>query len=334
LRRVVPLTLGVGVVLFMTNADVIYVQAVFSKGETPLYAPAAMIGLALVTFTTPLAAVMFPKIVQSAARTEKTDAMRHALVTTALLSGGAALACTIFPQLPLRIIYFRNATFWISAPLVPWFAWCLLPLILANVLINNLLARQRFQIVPWLLAVAIGYGAVLGALKDRVVLFSAQDVVDPVALARRVETHADPVSRYIWDQLAPDQRQELKSINSNTPSNKLALTDVLNRVLKGPSIYDPQRFGNTPVPEEIDKLIQSHPEGKELLRLNRLLLHEAFPSELVPAIPKLFGGFKMVLGTLGTFSALLLVVAMWFTFAGRNLRAVGEPESSRRAVAP
>ena len=61
LRRVVPLTLGVGVVLFMCNFDVVYVQTIFAKEESKFYVPAAMIGLALVTFTTPLASVMFPK---------------------------------------------------------------------------------------------------------------------------------------------------------------------------------------------------------------------------------------------------------------------------------
>ena len=172
LRRVTPLTFGVGVILFMCNADVIYVQMTFSKAESPFYTPAAMIGLAMVTFTTPLASVMFPKIVRSAARTEKTDALRHALMATGLMGAAAALACTLFPELPLRIIYFRNATYWEAAPLVPWFAWCLLPLILANVLISNLLARDRFRVVPWAVLVAIGYGVALAVLRDRVSSYS------------------------------------------------------------------------------------------------------------------------------------------------------------------
>lgn len=168
LNRLVPLTLGVGVVLFMANVDVIFVQSVFSKGESPFYTPGAMIGLAMVSFTTPLAAVMFPKVVRSAALTEKTDALQHAVTATAILGAAAALACTVLPWLPLRIIYFRNPTYWASAPLVPWFAWALLPLILANVLISNLLARDRFSIVPWTVLVAIGYACALGLLRSRI----------------------------------------------------------------------------------------------------------------------------------------------------------------------
>ena len=165
LRRVVPLTLGIGVVQFMSNADVVYVQSLFTAQQTPLYMPAAMIGLALVTFTGPLTSVMFPKVVRSVALTRDTRALRQALGATALLGVAAALACTLLPKLPLRIIYFSKPNYWEAAPLVPWFAWCLLPLVLSNVLVSNLLARERFAVVPWLLLPAAGYGAALALLK-------------------------------------------------------------------------------------------------------------------------------------------------------------------------
>jgi O-antigen/teichoic acid export membrane protein len=152
----------------MTTADVVYVQTVCAKDQTPFYTPAAMVGLALVTFTTPLASVMFPKVVESAALTQQSDALRHALVATALLGGLAAVACSLLPELPLRIIFFRNSLYWRSAPLVPWIAWCLLPLVLANVLISNLLARDRFKVVPWLLVVGAAYAITLILLRAQV----------------------------------------------------------------------------------------------------------------------------------------------------------------------
>jgi O-antigen/teichoic acid export membrane protein len=165
LRRVVPLTLGIGVLQFMSNADVVFVQSVFPARQTPLYMPAAMIGLALVTFTGPLTSVMFPKVVRSVALTTDTRALRQALGATALLAVAAALACTLMPKLPLRIIYFSKPTYWDAWPLVPWFAWSLVPLVLSNVLVSNLLARERFGVVPWLILPAAGYGAALALLK-------------------------------------------------------------------------------------------------------------------------------------------------------------------------
>ena len=159
LRRVVPLTLGIGATTLMMTADMILVRSVFNEDQTGFYSAAGVLGRALAYFTGPMAAVMFPKIVQSAARAERTDVLAQALGATALLGGAGALFCTVFPAVPLRIMY--DQSFLVIKPLVPWFAWCVLPLTLSNVLINNLLARSRFGVVPWLLVLALSYGAVL-----------------------------------------------------------------------------------------------------------------------------------------------------------------------------
>jgi len=160
LRRVVPLTLGLGVGTFMLGADMIFVQRFFSKEQTEFYAAAGMIGRALVYFTTPVATVMFPKLARSKATGEKSHALELALAVTALAGAAAALGCTIFPSLPLRLVYDKSFLD-VSTPLVPWFAWCMLPLTLATVLLNSLMARSQFKAVPWLVAVAVGYGLTL-----------------------------------------------------------------------------------------------------------------------------------------------------------------------------
>ena len=167
LKRVIPLTLGTGTILFMSYGDTIYVRTVFDADQSAYYFAASIIGFALAQFTVPLTAVMFPKIVHSVARSEKTDVMRLTLGATAILGGAAALVCTVLPKLPLWIIYFRNAQLiGPAAPLVPWFAWGMLVLALANVLVGNLLARERFAVVPWLVLVALAYGATLWGLKS------------------------------------------------------------------------------------------------------------------------------------------------------------------------
>jgi len=159
LSRVVPLSLGLGTLTFMMSADMIFVQRYFATG-TKYYAAAGMIGRALVFFTQPLAAVMFPKLVRSAARSEKSDALAHALFATLLAGGAAALGCTLLPSLPLRVVYDKSYLD-IATPLVPWFAWGMLPLTLSMVLANALLAHSRFAVVPWLVAIATGYGGAL-----------------------------------------------------------------------------------------------------------------------------------------------------------------------------
>jgi O-antigen/teichoic acid export membrane protein len=161
LRRVVPLTLGMGVGIFMLSADMVFVQRFFAKEETGFYAAAGMIGRALVYFTAPVAAVMFPKLARSAATGEKTNALFLAVGFTALAGASAAVVCTFFPELPLRIVRYDVSYLEVSAPLVPWFGWCMLPLTLAMVLLNNLMAKSQFRAVPWLVAVAVGYGLTL-----------------------------------------------------------------------------------------------------------------------------------------------------------------------------
>ena len=161
LRRVVPLTLGLGVATFMLSADMIFVQKYFPAKQTGFYAAAGMIGRALIFFTQPLTLVMFPKIAHSAARSQKTDVLMLTLGATALAGAVAAIACTIVPWLPLRAAMYDKTFLEISTPLVPWFAWSMLPLTLSNVLISSLMARSRFAAVPWLVLVALGYGVAL-----------------------------------------------------------------------------------------------------------------------------------------------------------------------------
>jgi len=179
-RKVIPLTLGTAALLFMSNADVLFVQNAI-RNETALYSAGAMIGFALAQFTLPLATVMFPKIVHSAARSERTDALAMTLKSTAVLGGLAALACTFLPELPLRILYFRNPSYFVTAaPLVPWFAWGILILSMAYVLVTHLLAREKYAIVPWLVLIALAYGTTLYGVRESLVH------MEPLAAFRRV----------------------------------------------------------------------------------------------------------------------------------------------------
>jgi O-antigen/teichoic acid export membrane protein len=157
-KRVLPLTLGLGAPTFMFTQDMLVVQKYFTD-DTNAYSAARVIGRALVFLTVPMTAVMFPKIVHSISRAESTSVGRQALLASAAIGGLAALGCTIFPELPLRVL--SPPAYWKLAWLVPWFAWCMLPLALAYILVNGLLARECYRVVPWLVLVAVGYGLAL-----------------------------------------------------------------------------------------------------------------------------------------------------------------------------
>lgn len=160
LLRVLPLTLGLGASTFMFSFDMIVVQRFLT--ESGIYGAAGMIGRALMFLVAPMTVVMFPKIVQAAAKAEKTDVLAQAIGATALLGCGAALFCTFFGDIPLRIV--QGEKYLAAIPLIPWFTWCILPLTVSSVLVNNLIARQRYEMVPWLVAVAAAYCCTLWCL--------------------------------------------------------------------------------------------------------------------------------------------------------------------------
>lgn len=174
LARVVPLTFGLGSVLFITATDALFVQSTFSAETRQLYMGANLTGFAVMQFVSPIAMVMFPRVVRSVAKSETTDAMRLTILLTAGVGIMAALVCTVMPTLPLRIIYASSPKMLGAAPLVPWFAWALLPLTLSNVLLTNLLAHERYRVVPFAVATAVAYIATLFALGDRLLQLPEQ----------------------------------------------------------------------------------------------------------------------------------------------------------------
>jgi O-antigen/teichoic acid export membrane protein len=160
--RVIPLTLAVGAGNFMLSADMVFTQKYFPGDKTGYYAAAGMIGRALVFLTQPLVMVMFPKLARASATGEKSNVLALTIGTTVCFCGCAALAATILPWLPMRVMY--PPAYLVAASLVPWFAWCMLPLTLSQVMINSLMARARFLAVPFLVVIAVGYGFALSVV--------------------------------------------------------------------------------------------------------------------------------------------------------------------------
>lgn len=176
LGEAVPLTLGLGTVLVMSSIDMLFVQALFSgTGQTALYGGAMLTGFAIIQFVAPVALVMFARVARSVARSEHSNSLGLTLAATAFFGLTAAAGCTLFPQLPLRVMYAGNPDMWKAAPLVPWFAWALLPWTLANVLVQNILARGQFKAVPWIVLVPALYAAALGAQASRLLVMAPFD---------------------------------------------------------------------------------------------------------------------------------------------------------------
>ena len=175
LGHIVPLTLGLGASQFIFSVDVIFVRAIFGEHHTGFYVGSGMIGRGLVMFTAPLIVVMFPKIVHNLSHGKKTNVLGYTVAATTILCSLAAAGCTVVSSFLQRIAaspeivkrYLSPALFekvagktealQVVAELIPWFVWCMLPLALANVLLNNLMAQKKFRVVPYLLIVIAAY---------------------------------------------------------------------------------------------------------------------------------------------------------------------------------
>jgi O-antigen/teichoic acid export membrane protein len=163
LRRGAPLTLAIGAFTCMSSMgiDRVFTKSLFlDPVPVKLYYNAMLVGFAIIQFIAPITAVMFPTIVRNLALSKKTDALLLTLAGTGIFGVLAALGCTLFPRLPLAVLHFNLQ----AAPLVPWFAWAVLPVTLANVLIQNLMARSRYVAANWLILVPVLYGLTLLAI--------------------------------------------------------------------------------------------------------------------------------------------------------------------------
>jgi O-antigen/teichoic acid export membrane protein len=143
----------------LLTADFLFIKNRFPDGSTAAYAAASTLTLALVAFTGPIAQVMFPKIVRAARLSEKSNALTLTLIATAAVAGSGALALSVLAPIAIRFGF--SPRFVAIAPLLPWYAWCMVPLTLSNVLLGHLLAIGRYRAIGWLALIAGGYLATL-----------------------------------------------------------------------------------------------------------------------------------------------------------------------------
>jgi O-antigen/teichoic acid export membrane protein len=159
LRQVTPLLLGFGACQFLFTSDTMFAKAYFSDDEMGPYVAAGTLSRGLLWLVMPLATVMFPKIVQSTARSEKSNLFGLVVLGTAVLSIGGGLGLWLFGPLVIKLVY--KSTYLGAAALIPWYAAAMVPLALANVLVNDLLARSKFGVVPFMVLLAAAYGFTL-----------------------------------------------------------------------------------------------------------------------------------------------------------------------------
>jgi peroxiredoxin len=133
-------------------------------------------------------------------------------------------------------------------------------------------------------AIADAYGARMGERKKMdSPSFSTDEIKDWPGLINRWREHSDPVSAFLWRSLSKSEQSRLASYQPSGPGSKEAqevVVKAFDKAIGGPGLYKPKRFQGVSLRPETAGLIKQNLAGPRLVRLNRLLLEDAYPLEL------------------------------------------------------
>jgi hypothetical protein len=118
--------------------------------------------------------------------------------------------------------------------------------------------------------------------------FGSGDFLDFATLAKKITEKSDAVSAFLSERLDDAVKAE---IGAGSPSEadvkaaKSALAKNLNKIILAALIYDKGRFQTASLRPETQELLKQNPQGRDLVRLNRMLLEDAYPTELAKSVP-------------------------------------------------
>ena len=108
--------------------------------------------------------------------------------------------------------------------------------------------------------------------------FSLSAILDPNGLAKRILGAGDPVSASILASLTDDQRKVLMA-DGSAPTDPKPLTSALAKILNQQAAGPPLNNQHAVRPET-RLLLAQKPTGVDLLRVNKLILEDTYPTEL------------------------------------------------------
>jgi hypothetical protein len=157
-----------------------------------------------------------------------------------------------------------------------------------------------FQSMCWNAGYLVAAGPLIhisGVLHAGYSTLTVQEIASPPALVQKLEQKKDTVSIFVmgkFEEAARDAARKQLATGSQklneafVQSNLVAqlndqsfLVQQLNTVVQGESIFEKERFQNVALRPQTSSLIAQKLQGDELARLNRLLLEDAYPLDIV-----------------------------------------------------
>lgn len=119
-------------------------------------------------------------------------------------------------------------------------------------------------------------------LRKNVVIpwFTVEDFLNPFGISNKILSSPDPFSKHLKTLFSPQSLETLSNPNSTAQQQKFVLIEELNKAIQGPLLYDDQRFADINLSSDAKRLKAQNPKAEDLIRLNRLLLEDAYSREL------------------------------------------------------
>lgn len=113
--------------------------------------------------------------------------------------------------------------------------------------------------------------------------FEAGDLIGAASLANKLKQPTDAASSYICRRFQTYTNRILNEYSGGEPDAKLlaALVEELNLRLQDLDLYQAERFNQIQLSEDTQELIRKHGLWTDLFRLNRMLIEDTYPNEIL-----------------------------------------------------
>ena len=110
--------------------------------------------------------------------------------------------------------------------------------------------------------------------------FTVEDFLNSFGISNKITASPDPLSKHLKTLFSPQSLAVLSNPNSTAQQQKFVLIDEFNKAIQGALLYDDQRFADINLSSDSKRLKAQNPKGEDLIRLNRMLLEDAYFREL------------------------------------------------------